>query len=678
MKKENIQIKLFVLSDIHLEKMVDIKQQIFMSSINEKCEETRVQGFEPVLLCAGDLHNSNKGYDFLSKINAKIFYIAGNHEFWGGDYYKTIELLQKTAPKNVTFLHNEISSYGKYLIIGSTLWTDVGQHLNKNLLIHASSRMNDMSFITANEWYSNNENKKRLRKLFEGYNCEEDIEKKLWNSLIEIDENKYSWKYLSNVSSVLKSISKCKSVMDSIASDILLKNKWWTENKELLNETREKISINKKALSWKVHINNLSEIHKNYKISEVEKKEYLENSLEKELIFQKIRLIKDVENKEILIMTHHLPFYEEILVGSMALDAGNYPIKLYNNNVWGNLFLIREGEEYPEFNYLYRSSKGEIERQKDITHIINYYNPGSHNITKFLLENVKTWVHGHEHHFRYQDYVKGIQIVTNPCGSALGLLEGSNDNLRLNKNYATYHKIKNENINLEIKKIKNNLVFEISERISRQNLDLAVQLWALKHYNWEDHLKALTKIEKVSKEILLLSVEYILRDGDSRHLINKKNIEEKISIWSDSYNKNCETLNKLHDELITAFSVRVEKEFTFQNHLTGSMLKMIDIYSWTMGNANKPEVVNEASMGLYNAKKSFEAKGNIRLALKYAEKIQDFLSKTDFKHVDEVTDKNIEDFIELSKHNISKELVSKKLIEKWEIFCNKTFNNISS
>jgi predicted phosphodiesterase len=676
MKKENIPIKLFVLSDVHLEKMVESKQQILLFSINEKCEETRLKGFDPIVLCAGDLNNSNKGYDFLAKIKAKVFYIAGNHEFWGGDYYETIDLLKKTQPKNVTFLHNEIASCDRYIILGATLWTDVGQHLNKNLLVHAGSRMNDMSYITAKKWYSYSENKKRLKKAYEGYTYESDGGSESWNALVEIDENKLSWEYISNVSSVLKSINKCRSVIESINADIFLDNSLFKTNEEILRITKEKISITKKTLSWKEHVNNLFEIHKNYKISEIEKIEYLANSLEKELIFQKVRFIEDIEKKEILVMTHHLPFYEEILVGSMTLDAGNYPIKLYNDNVSEKLFLIRDGEEYPEFNYLYRSSRGEIERQRDITHIVNYYNPGSNKITKFLLENVKTWVHGHEHHFRYQDYVKGIQMVTNPCGSALTLLDGSVDNLRLNSNYAIYHKIKNENIKLEIKKITTNLILEVSERFSRQNLELAAQIWTLKHYNWEDHLKALKKIEKVSKEILLLSVEYILREGNSDHVINKKNIEEKIGIWSDSYNKNCETIKKLHDELITAFSVRVEKDFTFQKHLTGSMITMIDIYSWTMGNANKPESVNEESIGLYNAKKSFEAKGNIRLALKYAEKLQDFLNKNEFKNVQDITEKNIEEFIELSKHNITKELVAKKLIEKWEIFCNKTFNNI--
>lgn len=117
------------------------------------------------------------------------------HEFWDGDYYETIQKLKNEAPENVKFLHNDIVNSDQYIILGTTLWTDIGKNLNKDLIIHAGSRMNDMSYITAKDWYNNPENIKKLEDIYVGYNINEKIKQKKWNALIEREENEVAWDF---------------------------------------------------------------------------------------------------------------------------------------------------------------------------------------------------------------------------------------------------------------------------------------------------------------------------------------------------------------------------------------------------------------------------------------------------------------------------------------------------
>jgi len=666
-------VKLIILSDIHLERVTELKQKLLLSEINKKIEIMKEEGFTPIVVFAGDVNNYTDGYSFMSNIDAKIIYIAGNHEFWGKDYYETIDALKNNSPQNVRFLHNDIVVVGDYIILGATLWTDVGESLNKDLFIHASNRMNDMSYIGAKKWYENNQNIKKLEKAYSGYYYEEKIENKRWNALIEIEENKKSWNFLSYSNDVLKVINKVREKNKKLNKDLDTKSDWWRIDKKIFIDTKQKIDIRGADLSWEFFIENLSSLYKNYNISEEEKNLLLLNKEEKNKLFQKIRFIENIEDKKIIILSHHLPFYEEILVGTIMDESVTKKIKLHNT-VDGNLFLIRSGEEYPDFNYLDRASKGEMERNNDITHVVNYYNDGSNKLGDFLLNNTKIWIHGHEHNFRYEDYVKGIKIITNPSGTSLSVLDVVDNKITINKHYMDYHKIKEDCIPDVLSKVIETLFRIPSDSLLRDDLHVAVQLWALKHYDWDMHILTLKKIERASKEILLLSVEYLkIENSEHEYVKNSGIIEEKLGMWTDAYNYNRKKLQNLHNELLLAFSVRVEKNFNFQSYSTQSLMTMINIPLWTMGGANMPEVITDGLIGIFSAKKSFEAKGNIKIALKYAEKINIFFKSKTFINVYQIIKKDVDDFSEFNKSIISQEKIMLKLDEKWKVFYGKSF-----
>ncbi len=660
-------IKLLIFSDIHLEKSKPENHGFLLSSINSRVEEVKKMGFTPLVICAGDLHNSSKGYDFLSKINTNVIYIAGNHEFWGGDYDEIIEELKIKKPKNVTFLHNQFLVVGQYVILASTLWTDVGINLNKDLLFFAANRMNDMSYIKAKNWYEDEKNLERLNAIYSGYLLEERIESKSWNVFVEIDKNREGWNFINHSGSVLSVIHKVSKISQQIQEDLIAQDEWDRIDKKTFNEIKEKINLLQKDLSWSDFVYTLAELHATYAIEEDERDELLKDSLEKDKIFQQMRFLDGLNQKEIVVLSHHLPFYEEILVGTHEQNA-NQDIKLCNE-IDESLFLVRHGTEYPEANYLFKALEGGVDRKKDVTHIVNYYNDGANRLNKFLLNNAKLWVHGHEHHFKYRGHVKGIQIVANPVGSYSSILDSSSGKLSLSKHYVAHHQIKPAEFDSEISKIKRSILAEPLD--NSFNVESAVKLWALKHYDWEEHEKCLRKIDRAAKEVLLLSIQYIKakRSQGSTDLI-----EEKIGVWHDSYNFNCQKLNKLHNKLFTAINVRLDRNFNFQSHLTQLIKDNRFVYSLTMGNASPPEVIDSENIDIFNAQNSFEAKGHIKIALSYSEKLREFLNSMKCSYVHEVRQEDINNFHARLQSAISEERIKEKIDEKWDLFYQKTFN----
>lgn len=673
-------VKLLVLSDLHLERVNEIKQKFLLSAINEKVEQTKNAGFEPLVVFAGDINNSTKGYEFISKVNSQCVYVAGNHEFWGVDYYETLENLKAEAPANVNFLHNDLVSYGNYLILGSTLWTDIGQNLNKDLLKHAGSRMNDMAYIGARRWYENPENLSKLDTLYDGYNLEGRINNKKWNALVEIEENQKAWNFFENVDAVIRAIEIAKNVDERLSGDLKTKSDWWKITKTIFNNTKKKINIESDGLNWETFIANMASLYKNYSISEDNVNLFLKNKLERDVIFQKIRHLGDVSKKDIVILSHHLPFYEEILVGSIMQEYNNMPVSLHNE-VDKDIFMVRSGIDYPGFNYIMRALKGDLERKNDITHIVNYYNDGTNNLPEFLLKNTKLWIHGHEHHFRHCEYVKGIQIVANPSGSSLSIFDTATGDIKLNSHYISYNKVKPENHEEEINKIKKGFVAETADFLTRQDLAKSVKIWALKHFKFEDYKQCLNKIYKAAQEILLLSVQYVQNENqqDEKQNITLQKIEEKISIWNDSYNYNCHKIKKMHDNLLLAFNVRVNNDFSFQTYSTNSLIINEDFYPWIMGNASPPQEINDGIIGVYSAKQSFEAKENIKIALKYIEKLEKFLDTVKILHIYQVRNEHKDTFDFLSQKTLSGWRVCEKIEDKWRLFYEKTlYGNIEN
>ena len=82
-----------------------------------------------VLILAGDIMLGERPkLDFLERAAAQwkhIIYVAGNHEYYRGNFYSTrTELRKVSAQYNIHFLENESVVIDDITFIGCTLWTD--------------------------------------------------------------------------------------------------------------------------------------------------------------------------------------------------------------------------------------------------------------------------------------------------------------------------------------------------------------------------------------------------------------------------------------------------------------------------------------------------------------------------------------------------------------------------
>ena len=96
--------------------------------------------------------NFQRFNSFLNRVSMEfpnVVYVAGNHEFYGGKWFKTIDLLTHVASlySNIHYLERQCVTIDDVTFVGGTLWTD----LNKGdpLTLHAiRDMMNDYRAIS--------------------------------------------------------------------------------------------------------------------------------------------------------------------------------------------------------------------------------------------------------------------------------------------------------------------------------------------------------------------------------------------------------------------------------------------------------------------------------------------------------------------------------------------------
>lgn len=80
-------------------------------------------------------------------------YVLGNHEFYHSEYYSAKlslkNFIKENGFNNIYILDNDVFEYSEYVLIGSTLWTDLG---GRNPIVMNSARivMNDYKVM----WYN--------------------------------------------------------------------------------------------------------------------------------------------------------------------------------------------------------------------------------------------------------------------------------------------------------------------------------------------------------------------------------------------------------------------------------------------------------------------------------------------------------------------------------------------
>ena len=144
-------MKIQVVSDLHLE-FSDINVQ------NTQDADVLILGgdimlAEKVLRLESDL--GVRFRDFLKRASFQfphVIYIAGNHEFYGGYWKKSLDNLRAACGlhSNVYFLERDTKTINDVMFVGGTLWTDMNK--GDPLTLHAvRDMMNDYRSINNDE-----------------------------------------------------------------------------------------------------------------------------------------------------------------------------------------------------------------------------------------------------------------------------------------------------------------------------------------------------------------------------------------------------------------------------------------------------------------------------------------------------------------------------------------------
>lgn len=634
-------IKFILLSDLHLEK-IDHAQLVdkVADTINFKIGEILDEGFEPIVLIPGDVSNGLNCNNFFKQIKSKIIFTPGNHEYWGYDYFTINESFNSDLPTNVTYLNNDFTIIDNVLVIGTTLWTDTGFDLNPDISIDCAARMNDMHNILANDWYTQ-DNINNLLVTYKTNNVSSKVDGQLWNFLVEYQENRKSWLYLQDISEVLRMIHLSHSF-----SLVLFDGEDSSSGDQFLQKIKDKINYLAPNLNWQDFVNNLKNVANSYSLPFEDNYQYVDRVSERSMIFDKLKTYPEVYLKNIIVMTHHLPFYEEFLVGHNEQD-GRFKLK---NHVDPENFLISHGLEYPSKRYIAKALRGEVPRFNDLTHIVNYSNNGSVKCPAFLMNNVKLWVHGHEHYFKYKDFVKGIYFATNPCG--LYMKEIVKDRNPF------------DSYTPEVKsKIANKLLMSIPTFEEISDIRDTVLFNVLKNVNWKSLKEQLSKLSQISHKILVCSADIV----NSSTLENKRksqtDLNEKLHYLVFCYTAIRKSFIDLVFEIEVAVNARLNKNFTFQQYGTNKSVPSIELFQYLFG-YDCPTEIEVANSALSICKKSFDTIALIKFSEKHTYNIQQILNNQSATIID------------IKSKIPSQEDIKLKLKVSWDDFHEKRFTSL--
>lgn len=629
---------ILLFSDLHLEKPENANHINKISDfVNYKIDRIKNSNLNPILLVPGDVSNGLSSYEFLSTLNCQVFFIPGNHEYWKYDYSNLLVDF-RNSPKNVNFINNDFFVLEDSIIIGSTLWTDSGYDLNHDIAIDSASRMNDMVNITDKSWYLDSANLDKLKSIYKCHDITDKIENNKWNFIEEYQENKKSWCFLNDISEVLRFIFLSESYFA-----VLFDPKEKTSNDSFLFKIREKISHQTQELKFSDFIKNLANVAKSYSLPFEDNYYYNEDIEARELIFNKLKNFSNLSTRKIIIMTHHLPFYEEFLIGRNQYE-GKFKLK---NNIDPKNFLVSYGREYPVTKYIVKALRGEVPRFNDLTHIVNYSNNGSKILPEFLLSNTYLWVHGHEHHFNYQDFLKGIYFATNPCG--------------LNIRDILKEKNPIEDIPIEVKdKISNKILMDIPSYEKIREIKDSVFVNILKEVNWKELKEHTNKLSQISHKILICAADLV----NSSTLENKKksqlDLTEKLHFLISCYDSIRHSLCNFATEIEVSVSVRLNKDFTIQSYGLNLVKPSNELFKYLIG-YDCPSEIDISQSALSITKKSFDAIAIIKFSEKHISSITHALNSEDVN------------LIKIDSIVPKKSYIQDKLTNSWSDFYSKRF-----
>lgn len=87
-----------------------------------------------LIIAAGDIGVGVQGLEWLKTLDKPVIYVAGNHEFYGREYFSTLDALRtQAAGSKVRFLERESLILGEVRFLGCTLWTELGGEENERI-----------------------------------------------------------------------------------------------------------------------------------------------------------------------------------------------------------------------------------------------------------------------------------------------------------------------------------------------------------------------------------------------------------------------------------------------------------------------------------------------------------------------------------------------------------------
>jgi len=486
-----------VFSDIHLEKFSNVLQNTLLGSINKFIAEKRNKNIEPVFLVAGDINNGTKGFDFLEKLDANSFYIAGNHEFWGNDYFQLTQELIKKSNSKVTFLHNEISIVdNKYLIVGATLWTDAGKTINPAIKGHVGSKINDIHFINAKKQLQGDVRNVSVV----GVESQSLRNTNKWNVDIQIEENQKTVDFFHSLYGIILILEKFKD-------EVNMHNRG---NKLNYEKIKQEILTVKEYAKYREVIGMV--------IGEIINPQYLSNKIEEDFkrlliseesfnLLIKLRGVKSISDLKIIFLTHHAPFLEELWLARHDDFVRKEEVNLLTQQR-GDLFLARDENSFFDQHYLYRCAKGDYDRYEDITIIFNYYNNLSLRLHKGLMKRINVWVHGHDHYVNFESMVKNILVVNNAVGYGLSFLGQTTDvQEQLDKWIASHFRVIND------------------KKMTKKGLKDRIICEAIEQFNFNDFSQSIDNAQYMIEKLFALN---------NRLLKNLKINEREFNLFLDS------------------------------------------------------------------------------------------------------------------------------------------------
>jgi 3',5'-cyclic AMP phosphodiesterase CpdA len=102
-----------------------------------------------IIVAAGDIGLNGEGLEWLKTLEKKVVYVAGNHEFYGGEHAARLSALRAAAEgSNVLFLEKAVWQTREVRFLGCTLWSDLGG-VERDRLDDLVDNLNDFHKIRA-------------------------------------------------------------------------------------------------------------------------------------------------------------------------------------------------------------------------------------------------------------------------------------------------------------------------------------------------------------------------------------------------------------------------------------------------------------------------------------------------------------------------------------------------